>query len=289
MVYIDFGLGKGKFPQITGCKALLIAAMLWFFGAVPNYCGYYGLAAQEAGPGERAVQFVRSPGSYRRVPNRESSYRLKENTDVRLRLQHLFRAPLAEVLDAPQTIYNQRDGNLPTMFQIRLSNNQPDKLYYAFVNRSYDEQGNIIYPVSSQGTYLIRRDLPQDRIDQIKIFLNRNIGGKQSFIRISKTTGQTQGGELEVVIFDRPVYLQVPISIPFADILTIPLRQLLRLTSQTIDWSQLLSDPTLTEWQLVWQIPDKIRPTALQNSRNRWGCDGFAGPLCQYLERRIID
>ena len=227
-------------------------------GAAPG--SVLRLAAQQGAPGESAVRTV---PSYR--PNDlQPNYRLKENTDVRLRLQHLFRAPLAEVLEAPQTIYSQRDGNLPAMFQIRLSNNQPDKLYYAFVNRSYDEGGNIVYPVSSQGTYLIRRDLPRDQIDQIKIFLNQNIGGRQSFIRISRPENGSYGmnlkNELEVVIFDRPVYLQVPISIPFEDILAMPLRQLLQLTSQTIDWSRLLSDPTLKEWQLVRQIPDQIRP-----------------------------
>ena len=237
---------------------MLLPAVMVLFGAAPG--SVLRLAAQQGASGESAVRTV---PSYR--PNDlQPNYRLKENTDVRLRLQHLFRAPLAEVLEAPQTIYSQRDGNLPAMFQIRLSNNQPDKLYYAFVNRSYDGQGNIVYPVSSQGTYLIRRDLREDQIDQIKIFLNQNIGGRQSFIRISRPENGSYGmnlkNELEVVIFDRPVYLQVPISIPFEDILAMPLRQLLQLTSQTIDWSRLLSDPTLKEWQLVRQIPDQIRP-----------------------------
>ncbi|MEM9423381.1 MAG: hypothetical protein AAF975_01175, partial [Spirochaetota bacterium] len=200
----------------------------------------------------------------------------------------LFTAPVAETLSAPQTIYSQRDGNLPVMFQIRLNNQQTGRLYYAFVNRSYDNDGKIIYPVSSRGSYLIRRDLEKDRIDQIKIFLSRNIGNEQSFIRIfpkslpqnfdgsqnfqaaqaaqaTQAAGPSmqnasQYAEAEVVIFNRVVYSGIPISVPFNDILTMPLHQFIQNTNKAIKWDILLSDPELTEWRLVRQIPDQLRP-----------------------------
>ncbi len=194
----------------------------------------------------------------------EQNYHLKENTDLRIRLQNLFTAPLNEVLASRQTIYSQRDGNPPVMFQVRLNNEQPDKLYYAFVNLSDDTENNTTpSPVSSRGSYLIRRNLQTDRIDQIKIFLNYNIGNEQSFIRISPKMN-TPYSEIEVVIFDRTIYSGVPLSIPFADILTMPLHQFLQMTSETIPWETLWSDPTLTDWQLVKQIPQQLRPFLYQ-------------------------
>ncbi|WGK70043.1 hypothetical protein P0082_04060 [Candidatus Haliotispira prima] len=227
------------------------------------YARDYGSGSRGKAPPGQNVSAARRSRTHAsrsfRTGTYRSGYHLKENADVRIRLQNLFTAPPTEVLEAPQTLYSQRDGNLPVMFQVRLNNAQSGKLYYAFVNRSYDENGRIVYPVSSRGSYLIRRDLEQDRIDQVKIFLTRNIDDKQSFIRVSP---QLNGpySELEVVIFNRPGYSKVPISIPFEEILTMPLHQFLKVTSKTIRWNALLVDPTLTEWQLVKNISDELRP-----------------------------
>ncbi len=258
---------------------------LWAFGAslfVGSALHANDYASSRPGASNYRSTSAYTPQGFHNT--RKTNYGLKENTEVRIRLQRLFSAPVDQVLTAPQTIYSQRDGNLPVMFQVRLNNSQPDKLYYAFVNRSYDEGASIIYPVSSRGSYLIRRDLKQDRIDQIKIFLAQSLGGKQSFIRISPQKPATQqsntsansspgiaqeksvspGGVIEVVLFGRTVYSGVPVSVPFHDILTMPLWQFLKVSAQAIQWDNLLSDPTLTEWQLVQNVPDQLRPYLYQ-------------------------
>ena len=188
----------------------------------------------------------------------KSNYHLRENTDVRIRLKELFYLPYTEALKIPPNIYNQRDGNMPVLFSIRLKNDQPNKLYYVFLNRTYQDNGKIDYPISSRGSYSIRRDTRKNRIDQIKIFLNENIGNAENFIRIFPTNNGYS--EIEVVVFNREIYSRTPISIPFDSILTMPFRQFLEMTNRYIQWDNLLSNPTLLEWRLVEQIPNRLRP-----------------------------
>lgn len=192
-------------------------------------------------------------------------FQLSDSVDVRCQLSHLFYKDPMTVLAQRQTVYPQRNGDPPVLFQVRLNNNSGEYLYYAFINQLIDNENQTRYPIDGNRSYLVRRNLQKNRIDQIKIFITEQVGGMQSFIRLTPDL-DFESSRIFIQLYGYPLYPDIKLPFSIERLLTMPLAELISRTAHKINWKFLFPAQDLSSWNLVKQIPERVRPYLSQLS-----------------------
>ena len=176
---------------------------------------------------------------------------IRENVEIRELLREAVTAPTVEVLMMPRRVLTQRSREHRVAVEVRQTR---DAFYVLFINEE-----DLRFPLSSRGTWIIKRDLATGDFVQTKIFFHSEPG---SFVRLFPSpdgpgTGRTL---MDVYLYDRRIHRNVPVAMPFSDVLTVPFAEIVRMTRGTVDWPSLIPPVDAALYENSRAMVDTIRP-----------------------------
>lgn len=95
------------------------------------------------------------------------------------------------------------------------------------------------YPVYSQGSWVVKRSLKTGAFVQAKVFLRSDPG---LFLRIYPARDRSR---MDVVVYGGAVNREVPIPLPFEQVLRAPLSEIMEWTKASVDWELFSPRPSL--------------------------------------------
>ena len=107
-------------------------------------------------------------------------------------------------------------------FKVKVQN---DSFYQLFINEADGR-----FPVYSQGTYIIKRNLEDGKFVQIKVFLKQHT---ECYARIYPLDDRTM---MEVVLYGKTIYSDINLPFSFADVLVEPFGEIIDASSGVVDW-----------------------------------------------------
>lgn len=169
-----------------------------------------------------------------------------ENYEVRQELKDTIFAPFLTVLNTPRKIYKQDGSYIPVKFEVRKT---AEHFYMLFLN-----EYNYAFPVWGRGSYIIKRDIRTGHFLQLKIFLQNDEG---SYLRLFPVGNRTR---MDVYLFGSRIYESILIPVDFKRILVSPISILLNLTADSIDWNSIFTNVSWSEWDMIENMVNNIRP-----------------------------
>jgi len=170
---------------------------------------------------------------------------IRENREIRESLRDLLSAPTSEVLKFRRKVFAQKGSEGRVAAEVRKSG---DSFYILFLN---EEQG--AFPVSSKGSWVVKRNLADGAFVQVKIFYQSDPG---TFLRIFPSGERTV---MDVYLYDRIVYRDVPMGMRFQDVLTSGFEEIVDLTKGTVSWETLVPSVEPKFYHGVVSMVEKIR------------------------------
>ncbi|MEW5817336.1 MAG: hypothetical protein AB1798_18310, partial [Spirochaetota bacterium] len=208
-----------------------------------------------------------------------------ENVEVRRTLKDLIMESPNVVSKTATKVYFQLDSPNRVLFRTETANGA---LYLLFINEK-----DLIFPVYSAGSFVIKRRMSDGAFIQVKIFLKND---PECFARIFPMKDRTK---MDVYLFGRVLYKNINIPIPFSEVLTSSLARIIELSKKSIDWRILESPKETSDQQAVQNMALTIRnklpelkdaddgamdrngefvyiETQAKQSGNGFNCSGFA-------------
>lgn len=108
--------------------------------------------------------------------------------------------------------------------------------------------------VARGGTLILKRSRDTGDMMQAKLFLRDQIG---TFARMFPRGDRSV---VDVYLFGQRVYGAVPLPVPFAQVVTMPLSRLMELTERTIDWHLVLHQEQRPADRRVVDLIEAVRP-----------------------------
>ena len=170
---------------------------------------------------------------------------IEENQEIRELKKDLIFAPTSEVLKSGRKVYAQKGRAGRVAVEVQKNG---DSFYLCFLN---EEKGS--YPISSKGSWIIKRSFANGNFVQVKIFFQSDAG---TFLRIFPLGDRSV---LDVYLYDRLVYHDVPIGVKFQDVLTSSFQEIIDLTKGTVSWETLVPVVEPRLYEAVLSMISKIR------------------------------
>ncbi len=150
------------------------------------------------------------------------------------------------------------------------------------------------FPLSSAGTYIVRRRRSDGAIDQLKIFLRNDPG---FFVRIRPESGRAT---MSVFIAGVELHRSIPLPVPIEDLLAEPFSRIVELTERRVDWGVIYPRADAADYRnvslmasrarsMLHTLPDAddgamdasgnlvfIESLVLQDQEPGFNCSGFA-------------
>lgn len=151
-----------------------------------------------------------------------------ENNEARTSMREMITAPTSDVLEARNEMIEQLTDGSVVSYQIKIQNNS---FYQLFINESGGR-----YPLYSQGSYIIKRNLEDGKFVQIKIFLKRH---KECYVRLYPLDERAM---MEVVLYGKTIYKGINLPFSFSDVLVEPFSEIIDASSGIVNWDLLLPE-----------------------------------------------
>jgi len=154
---------------------------------------------------------------------------IPESWEIRQKLGDWIHAPVNEARSRiPETFRQNSDG---AYVKVRTEENA-DSFYQLFLI-----QEDYTFPLARRGNYIIKRDRRDGSFIQVKIFLQNDEG---SFIRIFPSQ---ERAVMDVYLLGNRIYESLVLPFSLSRAFTLPLNQVLALTSGRVDWSLFAGPP----------------------------------------------
>lgn len=147
-----------------------------------------------------------------------------ENHEIRNVLQGTMFSPGAAGGSSFTGIHEQQTQSHRVKFDVERS---ADAVYYLFVNEE-----EYRFPVYSRGSYVVKKGT-DGVFRQVKIFLGSDQG---NYLRVFPDGTRSR---IDAYLFERKLYGNVVVPLPFERVLTESFAELVRLTGRIIDWNLL--------------------------------------------------
>jgi hypothetical protein len=147
-----------------------------------------------------------------------------ENHEIRNVLQGTMFSPGAAGGSSFTGIHEQHTQSHRVKFDVERS---ADAVYYLFVNEE-----EYRFPVYSRGSYVVKKGT-DGVFRQVKIFLGSDQG---NYLRVFPDGTRSR---IDAYLFERKLYGNVVVPLPFERVLTESFAELVRLTGRIIDWNLL--------------------------------------------------
>ncbi|MBN2875685.1 MAG: hypothetical protein JXM71_11365, partial [Spirochaetales bacterium] len=95
------------------------------------------------------------------------------------------------------------------------------------------------WPVYAQGSWIVKRSSADGSFMQAKIFLRSDPG---TFVRVYPAGSRSR---MDIIAYGGVLYREVPVPLPFADLLRSPFSRIRHLTADVVDWDLFSQDPAL--------------------------------------------
>jgi len=95
------------------------------------------------------------------------------------------------------------------------------------------------WPVHVQGSWVIKRSAADGSYQQAKVFLRSDPG---TFARVYPAGSRSR---IDIIAYGGVLYREVPVNLPFEDLLRSPFSRIMNLTADVIDWNLFSPDPAL--------------------------------------------
>lgn len=150
---------------------------------------------------------------------------LEENYEVRYALRTSVKGRY-KAHPIQKTLYNQLVGP-----KVRVLVRRSGSLYYwIFVNQQYGK-----FPVTGRGSYIIKKSLVTNKIEQIKVYVEN---GEESYIRLYSKGSVSSG--LDFYLYGIALYSGITVPVPLAQLASMPLSSVITLTQGRVRWSAIL-------------------------------------------------
>lgn len=167
-----------------------------------------------------------------------------ENREIRNVLEETVFSPGAASGDSFSGIYEQHTQSHRVKFEVERG---ADVVYYLFVNEEAYR-----FPVYSRGSYVVKKGT-DGIFRQVKIFLGTDPG---NFLRVFPDGDRSR---IDAYLFERKLYGDVVIPLPFERVLTDPFSELVRLTGRLIDWNLLAPGTDDPGYARLGAMADAVR------------------------------
>ncbi len=153
-----------------------------------------------------------------------------ESDDIRKKMwDTLISAPRAQVISAKP----QKTENSWGTWSVSVESNA-SAFYIVFA-----PWRTKAWPVYAQGSWIIKRSRSDGSYIQAKVFLRSDAG---TFARIYPAGSRSR---IDIIAYGGVLYREVPINLPFEELLRSPFSRIRGLTADVIDWSLFSPDPAL--------------------------------------------
>lgn len=200
------------------CKTRRRTRIAWLAGFLAFLCfapGGHGLFAQDLWPA---------------LPGDRPIHDIQENNDIRKALfDSLLNAAIAQV----DKFGSRQINNSWGLWDVSVSRNK-DAAYISLV-----PERNKEFSGYSQGTWIIKRSAANGAFIQAKIFLKSDPG---IFARIYPNGSRST---MDIIVFGAVLYKEVPIALPFEEVLRSPFSRIRNLCAPVVDWQLFSPDPAL--------------------------------------------
>ncbi len=170
---------------------------------------------------------------------------IPDNSTVRRRLSELMLSPVSLIgVDQGRIMEDQFSRKL-VKFEVERTD---EKLYLIFLN-----QRNDAFPLISSGNFILRRDLNNGAVEQIKIYLD-DIGAL--VLRIAPMGFRSQ---VSLSLFDDELYRRIPIGVSIEQIIGMDINRIMDLTAGIIAWDQLFPAVEAGDYRYMLDVLSQIR------------------------------
>jgi hypothetical protein len=163
-----------------------------------------------------------------------------ENWEVRQKFSESIIAPFYTVMHVPASISSQVISEGDVKFELRRGETS---FYMLFLNEQEGE-----FPTLGRGNWVIKRDLRTGDFIQAKIFLQNDA---DTFIRLFPGEDRSY---MDVYLYGHQIYKGIPVSVNFDKLILSPFARIISLTSNIVEWENLLTDRTYEEWTLLKEL-----------------------------------
>lgn len=178
--------------------------------------------------------------------------------------------------------------------------------YFIFINGDLDS-----FDFVSSGTCIIKRNIKNGQIEQIKIFLRKS---KDTYIKITEDKGKTL---FEMMFYGSNIYRDIILPVSLEEIIVSPFERIVELSEYMVDWSFLRNTYDFEENRklknISFKITDRLKnlndsedgaqdengnfifieTMNRQNGTTGFNCSGFVKWICDGLyyasERKLMD
>ena len=171
---------------------------------------------------------------------------MPENYLARKELSELFSAPASEVYAARARVFEEEPGFPMVKFSVE---RQRDAFYLLFLN-----ERNFLFPQYGMGSYIIKRNIRDGSLVQIKIFLKDDPG---CFLRLFPSGNRSR---MDIYLYDQPVYRSVPLPLPLYELLSEPFSRIVDLTRESVRWDLIMPDASPEYHRKVQNMAESFIP-----------------------------
>jgi hypothetical protein len=188
------------------------------------------------------------PEDILRAKSLSRGYDFRENSEIRSLLASVIAADPFALTRLTSKVYEQESEDHRVLVRTA---EQRGAVYILFLN-----EHTYQFPVYGEGSYIIKKDGSTGEYVQIKIFLRSDEG---SFLRVRP---HPQGVRLDLYLYGKPFYLDIPVPLSFEELLTEPFSTLVGRSRKKIRWDLVFAagNPEVDRFALriVENLRDKL-------------------------------
>lgn len=192
---------------------------------------------------------------------------LNENWVARKNFESTIFAPRYNVLSVQPSLERQLGYDNPVRFEVRTS---AENFYLLFTNEQDGE-----FPIWGMGSWIIKRSNRDGSFVQAKIFLQND---DRCYLYLYPESEYKT--VMDIYMYGKILYKDVPIPVSFESLLTSPLSRLLYLTEDSVEWDTLFTNVEYIEWGRISDLSNDIRSYL---GSLRYGNDGALAADNQYV------
>jgi hypothetical protein len=145
-----------------------------------------------------------------------------DNSSVRKEYRQIILSGFHTAYHMPAEILVDKTSGRRVKFRVA---KQRDSFYLIFVNEL-----EYKFPLYSRGTYIIRKNISDGRITQVKVFIHSHEGCAV------KIVPRGSSSSLSLLMYGRKLYEDVPVPVDIETVSFLPFYKIIRLTERIIDW-----------------------------------------------------
>jgi hypothetical protein len=172
-------------------------------------------------------------------------YDIKENSEIRGLLESVIDADPLILSRLTSKVYEQESEDHRVLVRTA---EQRGAVYLLFLNEHMYQ-----FPVYGKGSYIIKKDAATGEFVQIKIFVRSDEG---CFLRVRP---HHSGSRLDLYLYGKPLYLDIPVPLSFEELLTEPFATLVGRSRAKIQWDLVFADGNPEVDRLASKVVETIR------------------------------